>query len=62
MKIITKTNRGKQIVGKKNFILHSFREKVLCFDNLPGYLFVSVDNGWHGVWIRKNNDPDFTLE
>jgi hypothetical protein len=61
MQIIPLTNKAKDILGKKKWTLHRFEEKVICFDDQPGYLFVSTEGNWYGVWVRKNNDKDFQL-
>lgn len=61
MNIKPLTNKGKDLLGKKKWNLYSYNEKVICFDNQPGYLFVSTDGGWYGIWVKKNNDKDFQL-
>lgn len=61
MQIKAITNKGKDLIGKRNYVLYEFRKKVMCLDNQPGYLFVSVDEGWSGIWVRKDNDKNFQL-
>lgn len=55
------TSKAKDLLGNKTWSLYCFKEKVICFDNQPGYLFISIDNGWSGIWIRKDNDKNFQL-
>lgn len=62
MNLIPITNKAKSITAHKDFNLYCFRERVLCFDNQPGYLFVSTTQGWFGIWVREKGDKDFKIE
>lgn len=62
MNLIPITNKAKSITAHKEFKLQCFREKVICFDNQSGYLFVHKNQGWFGIWVREKEDKDFKLE
>jgi hypothetical protein len=62
-KIEAISNYGRTILERrKDWVYYTSSEKVLCFDNNPGILFISTNPTWYGVWARKHNDKNFKFE
>jgi hypothetical protein len=62
MNIVSISKRGKELLGNRKWEFYEYREKVICFDNKSGYLFISKDKGWQGIWVRESGDKDFIIE